>query len=316
MFLSQLSSARGEPSCDEDGVCDVKIEPKCGIPKLSRSSNDIYRYGGSAQAYKANQPEKSEICQGYEDSRHRVATWPLYVSSRRSAPRVHLTVKLWSCVPSDFLAKSSWFTSDDHDDTTCCHPLSEKDRGTTVEIWQARPGGSYSSLRPGEQDGDCRAKQTFDPSKEGVFFETVAPGSTGSLGGVGPFGWDMAPYGPPVLHMLFTGPRHSSPMLLNLPMLMERTLEARSFGWPGDWRGVTWVQRPEKVDPYNISSWKVSQEQNLVEIEVDVFLPTSDDDGKTLSEHLCRSWIYGLPSSFFLEPISECAPSMLDFFAL
>jgi hypothetical protein len=58
----------------------------------------------------------------------------------------------------------------------------------TLEIWQARPDGTYSSLTG--DDYDCRARivpNSLDASSS-VLIDTFAPGSTGCLGGLGPKG--------------------------------------------------------------------------------------------------------------------------------
>jgi hypothetical protein len=71
--------------------------------------------------------------------------------------------------------------------------------------------------------------------------------------------------------------------------------------------------------------------QNRIEVNVNVYLtrlprpPSSSSstatsekaDGSSVSSSLwCPSLLYGLPSSFFLEPIAVCARPLLDFFAL
>jgi hypothetical protein len=185
-----------------------------------------------------------------------------------------------------------------------------------VEVWQARPDGTYSSLRVGQQEGDCRASMslsTDDDDDSFIVFETFAPGSTGSLGGLGPSKIEFTPFGPPVIHFLATASKHA-PTLIDFPVLLDRkTLNARSFYWP-DWRGQAWVKQSGKDPAYKITSWKGDQKNNQVEIELDIFLQVQDDSTGSLA--MCPSLIYGLPSSFFLEPITECAPSMLNFFAL
>ena len=82
-------------SCHTDGTCKVIKGSKCALPVTlchpSTPSKDIYRYGGSAQAYKPDQPYKTQICdpETYaEASRHRVASWPYSISTRKSPPRV------------------------------------------------------------------------------------------------------------------------------------------------------------------------------------------------------------------------------------
>jgi hypothetical protein len=319
-MLLVATVVRGDKSsCSAEGTCETLLDDfTCGLPAAlcidSPNSKDIYRHGGSAQAYKSDQPEKGYICDPElytEVSSHRVATWPYWISTRKSPPRLRVTLKLWSCsMPENDSAIG---------DTCCCHPLDDKNDWidpTVVHVWQASPIGRYSSLREGEADGDCRARQKYDPRSGDVSFETVTPGSTGSLGGLGPGGWDVPPYGPPVLHVLVANSLHA-PTLIHVPILMQRkTLGPQSFHGV-DWRGAAWMQNKEKYQAFNVSSWNAEPMKNRIELKVDVYLQARKNKKSIhLSDELCRSWVYGLPASFFLEPISECAPSMLDFFAL
>lgn len=319
-FLFYPLLTQAESSCAaEDGVCTndeavarqpkavARQQPSCGEVILPSARGDIYSNGGSAQAYKPNQPEKKEVCDSfiYESWRHRTATWPFYKSSSGRPPKITLAIKPWRCD-----------TAAGQTESACCELLpSQENSKMTVEMWQTRPDGTYSSLRPGEQDGVCRARQQLDTSSSTLTFTTVAPGSTGNLGGLGPYGYDFAPYGPPVIHILALHP-DTEPLLLNVPILIQRqTLESTTFKG-SDWRGAAWTQKKPGVLPYNITSWEGNVPENSVHIHLDVFLQEQTDQTMSLSKKLCRSWIYGQPSSFFVEPISVCAPSMLDFFAL
>jgi hypothetical protein len=311
-----LHCAEGGETCDENGVCKIDESEQCGLPETfcHSSRTSIYRNGGTAQAYKAKAPSKSTVCdsKNYASGGYKVATWPYSRSSRGNAPRIVLKTNLWSCQDaSQSPAK----------DSCCCKPIAQ-DKGaanTAVEVWQTRPDGTYSSLHQGQQEGDCRASLSLDDSTtSSLVFETVAPGSTGSLSGLGPSKWDFMPYGPPSIHFLVTSPGHMA-TLIDVPVLLDpKTLNARSFRWP-DWRGSAWTKYPEQNPPYKIVSWKGDAKNSLIEIELDIFLPVlSGDEASATSESplLCRSWFHSFPSSFFLEPISECSPSMLDFFAL
>jgi len=296
--------------CDADGTCTILEGAKCGLDKsfCHSTSTSIYQYGGTAQAYKAHAPFKAEICNedDYVSSKQKVATWPFWRSSRKSPPKVLLRIDLQSCSAAA-------------DSTCCCHPLVKADNSSHVEIeiWQARPDGTYSSLRRGEK-GDCRARTLLAGNESSVAFETVAPGSFGSLGGLGPSKWDFAPYGIPVVHILVSAAGHAR-TLIDFPVLMNRkTLEAQTFSGP-DWRGSAWVRESQQQAPYKIVAWKPNSKKNQVEIEVEILLkaePRKSNGVPSSSTELCQSNFYGLPSSFFLEPISECASSMLDFFAL
>ncbi|GAX09497.1 hypothetical protein FisN_6Lh115 [Fistulifera solaris] len=297
-FLYPLLIQADATCAAEDGVCTLTNDEASHPPPACRTVvlsfvHDIYSNGGSAQAYKPHQPEKNEICNPllYESSRYRTATWPFFsFSSSARPPQLNLTIQPWRC-----------------EESTCCE---WQNSNVTLEIWQTRPDGTYSSLRPGQQEGDCRARQQGNT----LTFTTVAPGSTGSLGGLGPYGYDLAPYGPPVLHILAQHPG-MEPLLLNLPILTQRTtLESKPFHY-SDWRGAAWTQPQVDVAPYHIALWEPNIAENSIDIHLDVYLQPQKDR-VFLTKKLCRSWIYGLPSSFFVEPISVCAASMLDFFAL
>ncbi|KAL3912933.1 MAG: hypothetical protein SGARI_000906, partial [Bacillariaceae sp.] len=132
-----------------------------------------------------------------------------------------VTFHLWSCRPKDEAVSAC-----------TCSPLTDVGNAI-VEVWQALPNGYYSSLRDSDQS-ICRA--TVPVNEQGdATFSTVAPGSSGILGGLGPF--DAPPYGPPVIHALIQAPHHDA-LLMDLPVLPHpSTLEERSFSFSGfDWR--------------------------------------------------------------------------------
>uniref|UniRef100_A0A7S2YRZ8 Uncharacterized protein n=1 Tax=Entomoneis paludosa TaxID=265537 RepID=A0A7S2YRZ8_9STRA len=197
----------------------------------------------------------------------------------------------------------------------------------TVEAWQTRPDGTYSSLRSGKDEGDCRARVIADPKSSQVKLETVAPGSFGSLGGLvpSPF-FDWSPYGPPALHLLISAPEIMGvPTLVDLPMLLDSdSLEPKEFSFAADWRGHGWMKplkvnakAPEKSNPVKLSKWTAKPDENRIEASYDILIEkVKSPTNKTASDIFCDSLFYGLPSSFFLEPMSICAPSMLDFFAV
>jgi hypothetical protein len=305
-----LHSSEGGETCDENGVCKMDEIEQCGLPETfcHSSRTSIYRNGGTAQAYKADTPSKSTVCdsEDYASSGYKVATWPYSRSSRGNAPRITLKTNLWSCQDASKSAAEN---------SCCCKPMAQEkgDANAMVEVWQTRPDGTYSSLRKGQQDGDCRARLSLgDSTTSSLVFETVAPGSTGSLGGLGPSKFDFMPYGPPSIHFLVTSPGHAA-TLIDVPVLLDpKTLEPLSFRW-SDWRGSAWTKYSEQNPPYKIVSWKGDAKNSLIEIELDIFLEASATNESPL---LCRSWFHSSPSSFFLEPISECSTSMLDFFAL
>lgn len=65
-------------------------------------------------------------------------------------------------------------------------------------MWQTRPDGTYSSLRPDTEEGDCHASvpiqqnnvntNEFSNNLGHVQFTTLAPGSPGLLNGLIPDG--------------------------------------------------------------------------------------------------------------------------------
>jgi hypothetical protein len=209
----------------------------------------------------------------------------------------------------------------------------------TIEIWQARPDGTYSPLRSvsnfntndtsdrddSGQGGDCRARIRLERGSLAASVTTVAPGSTGALQGLGPNRWDFPPFGPPAVHVLATAPGHA-PTLFDLPLLFHRrTLEAKRSMLGGDWRGSAWMREDPQHKPYEVRRWVGLPEQNKIEVDLNVYLTrlpprasTTEEaqrDGSSVSTSLwCPSLLYGLPSSFFLEPIAVCARPLLDFF--
>ena len=298
-----LSTEMDECSA-EDGTCEA--QKLCGVQGCSRKVSMYDNGGGSAQAYKPGAPVKSQVCAPSTDIKYKVATWPWSRGSKAGgAPPISVLVNLWTCAPVE------------NSEQCCCTPVSS---GTNakLEVWQARPDGSYSSISPGHQDGDCRATVPVQDGK--ASFETVAPGSTGSLGGLGPSGWDWMPYGPPVLHMLVSANDHD-PALLHVPILMDRKKFDQEPFWGSDWRGAGYFAKKGERG-YEITAWtpimdsRRGSEPPLVQVNMNVFLTQSERIEGALADALCQSTFYGLPSSFFVEPIAVCAPSMLDFFAL
>lgn len=297
VFLIIAQTCAYSIDCDADGTCEAA---RCDVIPDARHAvcappASLYGSGGTAMAYAPNQPESAVICDDDGAAAagartYRAAGWPFSRSTWPHAPKVQLKLNLLGCVN----AKG---------DTCCCHALSEAE----VEVWQARPDGTYSSLTG---VGDCRARsQTRNGS---VVFATLAPGSTGAMGGLGPGGWEFAPYGPPVLHILAKAAGHAA-TLVDVPLSVHaRTLARGAFRGP-DIRGAAWV-RSSGSSRYSITSWAGFPGENRIEVEIDIYLLQTGPHPS--SSTLCPSILYGHPSSFFLEPIAVCAPSMLDFFAL
>lgn len=332
LVFTFLAAKGEEVTCDAtDNTCTSSsgsarktVPPIC--PALCTSSSSttsgtmpsLYRHGGTAQAYKSSDvPFKTTICDpriySSEDSAYRVASWPFSRSKQgfSAAPTVRLSVNLWSCSRDLKDSPGSYDSTE-----CCCQPLSSSlkktERSAMVEIWQARPDGTYPSLRRGIESGDCRARASVTDD-DSLIFETVGPGSVGSLGGLGP-SIDLPPFGPAVIHVLVTADGHF-PTLLDIPMQMAKrkksnTIEERSFYW-SDLRGPAWVKhKPAPAEqPYSVASWK--QNADRIEIGLDIYLEENNETPDDVAI-FCPSWRY----SFFLEPISLCFPSLLDFFQL
>lgn len=308
-FLSLVKTATSDDqetctSATEGGTCEslsIHHSPAhyCTTPA------SLYENGGSAQAYRSGAPVSNAVCRPEfaDEYRYKAASWPFLRRSMRkgSAPKLDITLNIMSCQSSN--------------DSDCiCQPIDPivpMSARSKIEVWQTRPDGLYSALRPTMPDSnDCRAQVPMEES--GVArFTTVAPGSTGVMGGLGPGGWEWSPYGPPVIHVLVRAKGHA-PLLVDLPILVNsKTLEPRKFS-VGDFRGSAWARKKSGQVPYEINSWKPNVSENKIVIEVNIFLKQAHQD----EPELCPSYLYGLPSSFFLEPMSVCAPSMLDFFSV
>jgi hypothetical protein len=298
--VATASSATAEKVCEAEGTCESSsgcenVDSIACVPPTS-----IYGSGGTAVAYAPNQPFKSIICNSTDaghSNHYRAARWPWTrtKSRRAAAPTVSLKINLHGC--------------ESKGNKCCCRALNGD---AEIDVWQTRPDGTYSSLTSAR--GECRARYSVQNGR--VDFSTVAPGSTGSMGGLGPGGWDTYPYGPPVIHLLVKAASRT-PLLVDIPILFNlQSLEQNSF-WGGDFRGAAWVRKSEGVR-YRFVSWKGYPKDNRIETEIDVFLHEASLTARTtfLEPELCRSFLYGFPSSFFLEPIALCAPSLLDFFDL
>lgn len=303
-------------------------------------SPNLYRHGGSAQAYRPGAAVSSVVCQpnAVQQRRYKASSWPFTrrTTGPGTVPTLQVTISLWSChqLPQKSGAGGG----------CACVPLGvesevDSNRVSSVEVWQTRPDGTYSSLKSRETEGgdfdlsytpsdvdtdDCRATVPIDAatphSATTATFLTVAPGSTGIMGGLGPWGWENSPYGQPLLHTLIQAPSHL-PLLLDIPVLPHhKTLEERPFSFASfDWRGLAWsVQQPKTSVPYNITSWRPNKRLHHIDIEVDVFLETIPEsrDSATTAD-FCPSALHAVtPSAFFLEPIAVCQRYMLDFFPL
>jgi hypothetical protein len=170
-----------EDTCDAtSGSCssDEVVEGVC-VP----SSTSIYSQGGTAQSYKPNAPSSSAVCKPETSMayKYKTASWHLSrkISTKGTAPELDVTLKFKSCPALE----------QDGDDCNCSSMAGPALPSNIVEIWQTRPDGQYSSLR---QSDECRAQVPVD-ARGDVRFTTVAPGSTGIMGGLGPSGFEWGP---------------------------------------------------------------------------------------------------------------------------
>jgi hypothetical protein len=292
-------------------------------------SPDLYRYGGSAQAYRPDTVMSSVVCSSQvgQDLRYKASSWPFTrrTTGRGGAPTMNIKLSLWSCSPTS--------KSDEKSVDGCtCYPV--RDNSLRVEVWQARPDGTYSTLKGGcssSSSDECRATIPVvdggDSATTTASFSTVAPGSTGIMGGLSPWSWESSPYGRPVIHVLTDSPSHL-PLLLDIPILPHpKSLERRDFSlrWL-DWRGHAWsVQRQSEVNlPYEITSWTADVDKNHIDVEIDIYMEStvSHDEAKgsrgaSISALFCPSFLRALtPGAFFVEPIAICRRHLLDFFPL
>lgn len=315
LFISALvTTTVAQEQQQQQGTCESEDGTTCQNPAAAKTSSvcgvhselcqaeksSLYSHGGSAQAYVPNALVKTQVCNNNDKtSKHKVATWPFTRSTRRTAPNLMIRANLWSCASTE--------------NDCCCESLAES--SAKAQVWQARPDGTYSSLQSSNNKGDCRATVLAENGR--LEFTTVAPGSTGALGGLGPGGWDVAPYGPPVVHMLLTADNHE-PLLIHVPIVVNaKSLEESSF-WGGDLRGHA-GRTKSQTDAFKVTSWSVVGGDEEIEILLDVFLTKRDSSSSSedlMKELLCPSFLYGLPRSFFVEPIAVCAPYLLNFFPL
>jgi hypothetical protein len=301
LSLVVATAAVGEQCDGEAGTCPSSATSSSCV-STTTDKLSVYRFGGTAQAYKEDAPFQSTICDPADyvsSSSYKVASWPYSRRSYASAPRVKLVVTPLACSGASDAS-----------------PI-------TIQAWQTRPDGRYSSLRPGVDEGDCRAQAQSSPGAAPLVFDTVAPGSYGSLGGLGPGGWDFMPYGPAVVHLWAMADGYA-PTLVDLPVAMDaRSLQAKSpaFGWT-DWRGASWMRSSaataEGARGYEITAWTADLAARQVTIEVTLFLqPAAPTTASAATvDSFCEAPVYGLPASFFREPLAVCARPLLDFFAL
>jgi hypothetical protein len=291
LLLSSPSLAQQQKDCEADGTCssECQFQVEHGI---CRDDGSIYANGGTAMAYVPNQALKRTVCGSDTKAIYKQATWPFSRSIWKESPRLSLRINVLGC--------ASERNDDGKNERCCCENLVY---ASEIEVWQTRPDGSYPSIREGTDE--CRAT-----AKAGMVLVTLAPGSTGTLNGLGPGKLDLPWYGRPVIHVLAKAPGYAS-TLVDLPISINmKTMEPGSFFGP-DFRGSAWVRSRSGNPRHKVVSWKGNPTKNHIEIEVDIYLAQGNDDGS-----VCLSSIYGLPSAFLTEPVAVCGPTLLDFFDL
>ncbi|KAI2506616.1 hypothetical protein MHU86_7826 [Fragilaria crotonensis] len=275
-FISVLiSPGIAESICEEGRVCQ-QHPPVCGVPSRCSTSNSLYQRGGSAQAYVPGAAVKTSVCDANLKSTYKASTWPFGRKSKRKAPKVTVNLQLYECSSTTETKKKQ----------CCCVPIVETE-GVQIEVWQAKPNGRYSSIS--KRDDVCRA------ILDGTSFTTLAPGSTGIMGGLGPAGWDFMPYGAPAIHMLFTSEHHH--ILVHLPIVLDRKFEPRSFFGP-DLRGPAYVTQKIRGRSYSIEEWVV--EGDSIELDVNIYLTKVDGSQPDKSKALAhRHFMVHQPPSFW-----------------
>jgi hypothetical protein len=220
---------------------------------------------------------------------------------------------------------------------TCSEIISRRNN-VTIQVWQPRPDGTYSSLRDGVEEGDCRAtiilKDDLNTTPEQsnflghVEFDTLTPGSPGLLGGLAPstssFGEFI--YGPGKIHLLVNVDGHY-PLLEELSMVDVGKMLSNSGNVGVGMRYFGPDLRPHVAVAHNKNDLFGGMEiqsaavvDPKLEVEIDLFIIPMPDEAKEKLEQaevFCTvdGGLLGL-SSFFKEPISLCFPSLLDYFAL
>jgi len=341
-----------DASCDgDDGICQggenkqqkqqrkpIKESKLCSSSTNLSTLDHFYDQGISTQTYKPNTPIKSTVCEVDDSddglSKYNVAHWSFWRSSYTIIPKLIVTANIYSCADNDDGSNSMHVSSISNDEE-------DNDGVITMEVWQPRPDGTYSSLRPGIEEGDCRASvpiqqnhmntnnnNEFSNILGHVQFSTLTPGSPGVLNGLIPHGSrDYPPYSKGNIKMYLNLDGYY-PWLGQLSMIeLDDILKNRSVVG----------RRPHDAKYINdkssssgngggggIDIKSVTQvSESLMQVEIDIFIEQRKPEEMTTSSQdssdiFCSSrglfnWI---TSSFFKEPIAICFPSLLDFFQL
>lgn len=275
-----------------------------------------YDAGKSAQAYKPNAPLKKNVCETQGKRANRLARNFIWRSSKQESMTISIRGNVY----------------------TCAENLSVKSN-MTIEVWQPRPDGTYSSLREGVEEGDCRATLLVNDADSipevsnmlgRVHFETLAPGSSGLLGGLVPSSTHGEYiYGPGKIHVLINTAGHY-PLFEEISMsdiegVLSNDYGARSnnvhFFGPDLRPHVSVAAKINKKHSFGGMELQSSRiVDSKLEVEVDFFLapmPKEHSVELKATQVFCSAggWV-GSFASFFKEPISVCYRSMLDYFAV
>ncbi|KAL7450592.1 hypothetical protein ACHAWC_002488, partial [Mediolabrus comicus] len=209
-------------------------------PNTEEEANNVVEADTNAQAYKPNAPLKTRVCEESNDGSgggpHRLAHWSFWRSNYKDWIPISITGNIYSCNSSgdDDVMKPITTTSNNEDSEV------------VMEVWQPRPDGTYSSIRPGVEEGDCRAsvpvtiftqqQRQHDDENENennnvddtgrigtVKFDTFIPGSTGILNGLVPSSSsssssnDYPPYKSGSIH-LFLNIQGFNPLVVEINM--------------------------------------------------------------------------------------------------
>jgi protocatechuate 3,4-dioxygenase beta subunit len=304
------------------GSCEAADDAN---PFLKNRVCDAHGGEERAQAYKPSAPEKAIVCEESSPSAelhpHKVAHWSFWRSNYKDLIPILLRGTVYAC-------------------SGRAKKINESD--AILEVWQPRPDGTYSSIRPGVEEGDCRAlvpmvttKHNNNDNENGtmmdniigkVKFETFAPGSIGMLNGLVPSSSrDYPPYKPGSIHM-FLNIAGYQPLLTHLSLnvlddwIPKKTSRGRFKLSNGKTNlnnddTVTNGMKIQSVTPILRNGYELS-----IEVELNFFLAENDEEKKGIKDIFCShsrqrgrwSWIL----SFFNEPISVCFAAYLDFFAL
>ena len=349
-----------DASCDGDEICQggenkhqqqqpkpLKESKLCSSSTIQHENQAVdhfyYDQGISAQTYKQNSPIKATVCE-VDDSEdiqgtYNVAHWSFWRSSYTIVPKLIVTANIYSCGDVDnsiSLSESSiTSTSNEEDD--------DNDGLIAMEVWQPRPDGTYSSLRPGIEEGECRASvpiqqnhintnnnNEFSTILGQVQFSTLAPGSPGLLNGLIPHGSrDYPPYsnGNIQMYLNFNGyyPWLGQLSMIELDDILKNKESKGSTGRrPHDAKNVNDKRSSSGNEGGGgIEIKSVTQVSASIQVEIDIFIEQRKPEemiasSQDSSDIFCSSrglfnWI---TSSFFKEPIAICFPSLLDFFQL